>query len=216
MTVLIALALVVPTQRPTFPEVDPDEAPPTPSTVSPDAVPSAPAALLDVTDPEPTARPTIEPTTGPTTGPTEQPDALDPTAEPDAPALDAPSRPLESKESDVATAEPPALEPEPAERECDPDEPYVFRHAASDREVVLARCVSVDGTPQRLDAPPLSNALVLLIQTRLDALGFEPGPADGLIGPRTRDAIRRFQTDRGIAPTGAITFDLLDRLREPD
>jgi hydrogenase-4 component B len=213
MTLLIVLALIVPTQRPTLPRDDRDDttsimAPTTPSPVSPDAAPIAPAPLPGVRDSDLTAQPT--------TPPTEQPDALDPTAEPDAPALDAPSRPLDSKESDVAMAEPPALEPEPAERVCDPDEPYVFRHAASGREVVLARCVSVDGTPQRLDAPPLSNALVLLIQTRLDALGFNAGPADGLIGPLTRDAIRRFQTDRGIAPTGAITFDLLDRLREPD
>ncbi|WP_296809393.1 proton-conducting transporter membrane subunit [Thiocapsa sp.] len=196
MTLLIILALVVPTQRPTFPRVDQDDArpvtaPPTPSPAAPDAVTIAPTPLPDVTDP-------------------------DPSVEPDAPALDAPSRPIEPQEPDVAPSESPALEPQATEPVCDPDEPDVFRHAASDREVVLDRCVSVDGTPQRLDAPPLSNALVLLIQTHLEALGFDPGPADGLIGPRTRDAIRRFQTDRGITPTGAITFDLLDRLREPD
>lgn len=212
MTLLIVLALIVPTQRPTPPRVDRDDttsimAPTTPSPVSPDAAPIAPAPLPGVRDSDLSAQPT--------TPPTEQPDALDPTAEPDAAALDAPSPPLESKESDVATAEAPALEPAPAERVCDPDEPYVFRHAASGREVVLARCVSVEGTPQRLDAPPLSNALVFLIQTHLNARGFDAGPADGLIGPLTRDAIRRFQADRGITPTGAITFELLDRLREP-
>lgn len=196
MTLLIVLALVVPTQRPTFPRVDQDDArpvmaPPTPSPAAPDAVTIAPDPRPDVTDP-------------------------DPSAEADAPVLDAPSRSLEPEESELAPSESLALEPQPAEPVCDPDEPYVFRHAASDRAVVLDRCVSVDGTPQRRDAPPLSNALVLLIQTHLDARGFDPGPADGLIGPRTRDAIRRFQTDRGIAPTGAITFDLLDRLRGPD
>ena len=202
ITLLIVLALVVPTQRQTFPRVDRDDArpamaPPTPSPALPDAVAIEPAPLPDVTDPEPSKRPTD--------GPTEQADALD-----------APSQPIEPKESDVAATDTPALEPEPAEPVCNPDEPYVFRHAASDREVVLDRCVSVDGSPQRLDTPPLSNALVLLIQTHLNALGFDAGPADGLIGPRTRDAIRRFQTDRGVAPTGAVTFDLLDRLREPD
>lgn len=196
MTLLIVLALAVPTQRPTFPRVDQDDArpvmaPPTPSPAAPDAVTIAPDPRPDVTDP-------------------------DPSAEPDAPVLDVPSRPLEPEESQLSPSESLALEPQAAEPVCDPDEPYVFRHAASDREVVLDRCVSVDGTPQRRDAPPLSNALVLLIQTHLDARGFDPGPADGLIGPRTRDAIRRFQTDRGIAPTGAITFDLLDRLRGPD
>ncbi|HSO81526.1 proton-conducting transporter membrane subunit [Thiocapsa sp.] len=217
MTLLIVLALAVPTQRPTFPRVDQDDArpvmaSPTPSPAAPDAVTMTPDPLPEVAD--------LDPSTQPTAGPTEQPDTLDPSAEADAPVLDAPSQPLEQEEeSERAPSEslaPQAAEPQAAEPACDPDEPYVFRHAASDREVVLDRCVSVDGTPQRLDAPPLSNALILLIQTHLDALGFDPGPADGLIGPRTRDAIRRFQTDRGIAPTGAITFDLLDRLREPD
>jgi hypothetical protein len=170
------------------------------SPASPDAMPIPPAPPTGLTDPAASA----------------QPDALDPTAEPDAPVIDVPALPIDSKESDVPTAQSSALELEPVERACDPDEPYVFRHAASGREVVLARCVSVDGTPEPVDAPPLSNALVLLIQTHLDTLGFDPGRADGLIGPRTRDAIRRFQTDRGIEPTGAITFDLLDRLREPD
>jgi hydrogenase-4 component B len=213
MTLLIVLALVVPTPRPTSPRVDREDArpimaPSTPSPASPDAAPLTPVPLPDFTDPDPGAVPA--------TPLTEQSDALDPTAELDARGIDAPSLPVESKDSDLATSESPKLEPAPAERPCDPDEPYVFRHVASGREVVLARCVSVDGTPQPLDAPPLSNALVLLIQTRLDALGFDPGPADGLIGPLTRDAIRRFQIDRGVAPTGAITFDLLDRLLEPD
>lgn len=213
MTLLIVLSLVVPTQRPSLPRVDRDDttpimAPTTPSPVSPDAPSIAPAPLPCVRDSDLTVQPT--------TPPTEQSDALDPTAEPGATALDAPSRSLESNEFDVATAESPALEPDPPEPVCDPNEPYIFRHAASDREVALVRCVAVDGTPQRLEAPPLSNALVLLIQTHLDALGFAPGPADGILGPRTRDAIRRFQTDRGLEPTGAITFDLLDRLLEPD
>jgi hypothetical protein len=229
MTLLIVLALVVPTQRPTLPRVDRDDAiptvaPTTPSPVSPEAVTIPPAPQAGVTDPDRSEQPADQPSTGWSTGrstgqttePTQQSDALDPTADPDAPASDTPNRPLESKESDVATAEPLALEPEPAEQVCDPDEPYVFRHAASGREVALVRCVAVDGTPQRLEAPPLSNALVLLIQTHLDALGFAPGPADGIVGPRTRDAIRRFQSDRGLEPTGAVTFDLLDRLLEPD
>ncbi|WP_296697688.1 proton-conducting transporter membrane subunit [Thiocapsa sp. UBA6158] len=219
MTLLIVMALVVPIQRPVPQRVDRDDATPvmaSPTTApaaaaapaAPDAVAIAPDPLPDATDPDPSAQPTA--------GPTEQPDALDPSTEADAPVLDAPSRPLEPEESELAPSESLAVVPHAAEPVCDPDEPYVFRHAASSREVVLARCVSVDGTPQRLDAPPLSNALVLLIQANLDALGFDPGPADGLIGPRTRDAIRGFQTDRGITPTGAITFDLLDRLREPD
>jgi hypothetical protein len=213
MTLLIVFSLLMPTQRPTFPRVDRDEArpflaPPAPSPVSPDAAPIEPAPLPRVTDPDPSTQPSA--------GPTTRPGTFAPTGEPEAISADAPSESVDSEAVDLVTAGSPSPEPESAERPCDPEEPYIFRDAASGREVVLARCVSVDGAPGRVDAPPLSNALVLLIQTRLDALGFDPGAADGLIGPRTRDAIRRFQTDQGVAPTGAITFDLLDRLRESD
>lgn len=97
---------------------------------------------------------------------------------------------------------------------CDPDEIYVFRHSPSDAQVSLTRCLLVEGTPRPVEAPALSNELVLLIQRHLNALGYDAGSEDGFIGPRTHDAIRRFQAERGLAPTGAITFDLLDRLQE--
>ena len=50
-------------------------------------------------------------------------------------------------------------------------------------------------------------------QVYLAALGFEPGPADGLIGQRTRNAVQRFQRQAGLTPTGRITEELLVLLR---
>jgi hypothetical protein len=41
-------------------------------------------------------------------------------------------------------------------------------------------------------------------QDRLHAAGFDPGPLDGILGPRTREAIRRFQASRGLPGTGAL------------
>lgn len=41
-------------------------------------------------------------------------------------------------------------------------------------------------------------------QARLTILGYEPGPPDGVVGQRTRDAIRAFQADRGLPETGEI------------
>ena len=50
-------------------------------------------------------------------------------------------------------------------------------------------------------------------QIYLAALGFDPGPADGLIGKRTRSAVQHFQRRAGLTPTGRITDELLRLLQ---
>lgn len=47
---------------------------------------------------------------------------------------------------------------------------------------------------------------VLRAQERLDALGLSPGPIDGLIGPRTRDALRAFQRQNDLPATGQLDW----------
>ena len=42
------------------------------------------------------------------------------------------------------------------------------------------------------------------VQEGLQAAGFDPGGADGMFGPRTRSAIRRWQTSRGERATGYL------------
>ena len=42
------------------------------------------------------------------------------------------------------------------------------------------------------------------IQEGLQAQGFDPGGADGMFGPRTRTAIRSWQSSRGARPTGYL------------
>ena len=42
------------------------------------------------------------------------------------------------------------------------------------------------------------------VQTMLLALGFSPGPIDGIVGNRTKEAIRQFQSDRRIPTTGNL------------
>lgn len=56
--------------------------------------------------------------------------------------------------------------------------------------------------------------LVARVQERLNALGYEAGPADGRIGPRTRTAISAFQADQGLPMTGMPTPGLLERLAD--
>ncbi|MDR5900273.1 SEL1-like repeat protein [Halomonas vilamensis] len=54
------------------------------------------------------------------------------------------------------------------------------------------------------------------IQRELNRLDYDAGPADGLMGSRTRSAIRQYQTDAGLAVNGHATSDLLKRLRQTE
>ena len=65
--------------------------------------------------------------------------------------------------------------------------------------------------PRGAQAPQESEAALeldresrRLVQQRLQEEGFDPGPADGLLGPRTRDAIRRWQERAGVPATGYL------------
>lgn len=53
------------------------------------------------------------------------------------------------------------------------------------------------------------RAQVKAVQSALNARGFDAGPADGALGPRTRAAIRAFQTAEGLSVTGQIDQALL-------
>jgi len=53
------------------------------------------------------------------------------------------------------------------------------------------------------------------MQQLLARRGFDAGEPDGLLGPRTRLAIRNFQASIGAIPDGFASSGLLDRLRKP-
>lgn len=60
---------------------------------------------------------------------------------------------------------------------------------------------------------PVTPADVRSAQQGLSRMGFDPGPVDGVIGPRTRAAVERYQRSVGLQPTGSLTPELIDRLR---
>ncbi len=81
-------------------------------------------------------------------------------------------------------------------------------------EALLARIAAAaagdDPSPERrLARQGLLRSYVRAVQEGLAALGYDPGPVDGIVGPLTRAAIRAFQTDRSQAATGAIAEALL-------
>ena len=71
------------------------------------------------------------------------------------------------------------------------------------------------------DGAALENALGLtradrrLIQSSLAAQGFDPGPADGVFGRRTRAAISQWQAARGEEPTGYLNAEAAESLLGP-
>ncbi len=64
---------------------------------------------------------------------------------------------------------------------------------------------------------PLENmadqrTIVRAAQIALTVLGYDPGPADGLFGPRTAAAVMALQSDVGLEPDGFLNQDVLDIL----
>ena len=56
--------------------------------------------------------------------------------------------------------------------------------------------------PPSSDAPRLTRAQVMELQTRLGEKGFSSGTPDGVLGPATRDAIRQYQHAQGLIADG--------------
>ncbi|MGM0702891.1 MAG: peptidoglycan-binding protein [Pseudomonadota bacterium] len=109
------------------------------------------------------------------------------------------------------------------------------RQAATARDAVAARMTAQQisaaqqaarvwqptATPPRAAPEPSSSVealsgqrLVTEIQRELNRLGFEAGPVDGLMGTRSRNAIRDYQGTVGLAQDGRPTTALLARLRQ--
>jgi peptidoglycan hydrolase-like protein with peptidoglycan-binding domain len=53
------------------------------------------------------------------------------------------------------------------------------------------------------------------MQQLLARRGFDVGDPDGLLGPRSRLAVRNFQASTGQIPDGFASSEVLDRLRQP-
>ncbi|MGK9165591.1 SEL1-like repeat protein [Inquilinus limosus] len=68
-------------------------------------------------------------------------------------------------------------------------------------------------TSAPMPEPRLTAARIKEIQRQLRRLGFNPGPIDGLIGPRTRAAIAAFERSHDLPVTRRASAALLETLR---
>jgi hypothetical protein len=64
----------------------------------------------------------------------------------------------------------------------------------------------------RIEMAQLTRDDIRRAQQLLADLGYEPGPIDGFMGPRTRAAIEAFQDAQGLEVTGEMTPSLIDLL----
>lgn len=64
----------------------------------------------------------------------------------------------------------------------------------------------------------MSGEEVTRIQRMLSAVGYSPGPIDGVFGPQTTSAVKAFQSAKGLMPDGIVgpnTWALLLQLTAP-
>ncbi|WP_411722674.1 lytic murein transglycosylase [Marinobacter sp. F4216] len=66
--------------------------------------------------------------------------------------------------------------------------------------------------PPPEDLPTLSRSAIMAMQESLNARGFDSGKPDGIMGPGTRDAIRRFQASNGMVADGYPGDSVLQEL----
>lgn len=119
--------------------------------------------------------------------------AVAPEAAPPPPPADTPVK-TEPTVIDVAAAIPPPPQPAP---------PVTLPAAASptahEPEIALSRSEVVE------------------IQKRLASLNINPGPIDGIVGPRTTASVQKYEAKVGHAATGKVDRSLLALLRQdPD
>lgn len=86
----------------------------------------------------------------------------------------------------------------------------VLEHLEYNRQIAAAaQAAATTGSTGELSAKTIG-----LIQTGLAELGYDPGLVDGKMGEKTKQAIRDFQRDRSMQPTGVATSELLSELRK--
>lgn len=90
----------------------------------------------------------------------------------------------------------------------------LIEHIRYTRQINDAVNMTDAGTAAPRAATPTSKPVdtVTRVQVGLAELGYEPGAINGQLGQQTRNAILKFERDRGIAPTGDISSTLIAEL----
>jgi peptidoglycan hydrolase-like protein with peptidoglycan-binding domain len=119
---------------------------------------------------------------------------------------------------EMAAAPEPNPSPMPAESPAPPIPPVAVDPAPVVQALPVATAPVMSNLPLPTTRTPDQNELsyseVLELQTLLESLGMRPGFLDGIPGPRTAAAIRRYEESRRQPQTGNLDRELLKRLRQ--
>jgi peptidoglycan hydrolase-like protein with peptidoglycan-binding domain len=69
------------------------------------------------------------------------------------------------------------------------------------------------GTQQPAPAVNAEGMTIFEMQERLNELGYKLGTVDGVSGPKTVEALKKFQSDNKLPPTGTIDPETIRKLR---
>jgi hypothetical protein len=87
--------------------------------------------------------------------------------------------------------------------------PYAYDPGVYEDDATNYSQSTYDSTDQ------VTDSTVAGAQTQLARLGYYRGEIDGIVGPETRRAIMRYQSDRGLRVTGSLNVDTLRALESP-
>ncbi len=80
------------------------------------------------------------------------------------------------------------------------------------KHVLAAEPLAIE-TPVETMPDQMARAYVIGLQEELVAHGYKPGPADGVLGARTKQAIRQYQKDAGLQVSGVASKELLEHMK---
>jgi len=123
------------------------------------------------------------------------------------------SPPPEPQPARTAALVPPPLPnavPPPSAAEIAPAKPVTVEPPPPPVAPVVVAAPEPAGTPKG----KLEGYEVMEIQTRLKALGLNPGPLDGLSGAQTVTAIKQYEASKSRPQAGKLDRELLKQLRQ--
>jgi hypothetical protein len=75
--------------------------------------------------------------------------------------------------------------------------------------------MSQSGMTERMQTQMMNRETIRSVQRRLNQLGYQAGPEDGMMGPQTHRAISAYQNRMGMQPNGVLTPGMVDEMMGP-